>query len=233
MSIEPTIPILIIEDEQEIRKFLSFSLESNGYKPFSATSGHEGLQQLALIRPELVILDLGLPDSDGQEIIQRIREWSQLPIIVLSARGQEQDKIKALENGADDYLTKPFSLGELLARIKVALRHVQRLKDTGESCYEVNGLKVDFVARRITLSGDEIHLTPTEYKLLTVLVKNAGKVVTHHHLLREVWGKYSAEHNTYLRIHTQHLREKLKDDALNPRFIITEPGIGYRFMLAN
>ncbi len=222
------IPILIVEDEQEIRKFLSFSLESNGYKPIVATTGQEGLQQVVASRPELVILDLGLPDMDGQQIIQRIREWSNLPILVLSARGQENDKINALENGADDYLTKPFSLGELLARIRVALRHAHRLKDSGDAVYELDGLRLDLAARSVMLDGEEIHLTPIEYKLLSVLVRNAGKVVTRPQLLREVWGKHNTENNNYLRIHTQHLREKLGDNALNPRFIITEPGIGYR-----
>lgn len=222
-------PILIIEDELEIRKFLRLTLTTHDLKPIEAENGKDGLRLLTAQRPEVIILDLGLPDMDGIEIIRQVREWSQIPIIVLSARGQEQDKIIALELGADDYLTKPFAAGELIARVKVALRHASRLKDTGSASYECDGLKVDLAARVVTLDGEEVRLTPIEYKLLSVLVKNAGKVITHTQLLREVWGKHSAENNNYLRIHTQHLREKLKDDALNPRFITTEPGIGYRF----
>ncbi len=219
----------MIEDELAIRKFLRLTLATHAFKPLEAQSGQEGLRLLAAQHPAVIILDLGLPDMDGLEFISQVREWSQIPIIVLSARGQEQDKITALERGADDYLTKPFAAGELIARIKVALRHVSRLQGTGAAHYECDGLKVDLAARAVTLHGDDVRCTPIEYKLLSVLVKNAGKVMTHSQLLREVWGKHSAEHNTYLRIHTQHLREKLKDDALNPRFITTEPGIGYRF----
>lgn len=225
---EANIPILVIEDEQEIRKFLSFSLESNGYKPILANNGHEGLQQVAAARPELIILDLGLPDMDGQHIIQRVREWSSLPIIVLSARGQEQDKIKALENGADDYLTKPFGLGELLARIKVALRHSRRGDNAESEIFTQDDLVVDRAKRVVTLAGEEVHLTPIEYQLLTIMVKHAGKVVTHTQLLKEIWGKHSAENNNYLRIHMQHLRQKLKDNPLKPTYLVTEPGIGYR-----
>jgi two-component system KDP operon response regulator KdpE len=225
---EANIPILVIEDEQEIRKFLSFSLESNGYKPILAVNGHEGLQQVAAARPELIILDLGLPDMDGQQIIQRVREWSSLPIIVLSARGQEQDKIKALENGADDYLTKPFGLGELLARIKVALRHSRRGDNAESKIFTEDDLVVDRAKRFVTLAGEEVHLTPIEYQLLTIMVKHAGKVVTHTQLLKEIWGKHSAENNNYLRIHMQHLRQKLKDNPLKPTYLVTEPGIGYR-----
>lgn len=223
-------PILIIEDEPDIRKFLRLTLATHDLKPIEAETGEEGLRLLTSQRPEVIILDLGLPDMDGIEIIRQVREWSQIPILVLSARGQEQDKITALELGADDYLTKPFAAGELIARVKVALRHAARLKDTGNAVYECEGLRVDLAARSITLNRQEIRLTPIEYKLLSVLVKNAGKVVTHTQLLREVWGKHSSENNQYLRIHTQHLREKLRDDALNPRFITTEPGIGYRFL---
>ncbi len=225
---EANIPILIIEDEQEIRKFLSFSLESHGYKPILAVNGHEGLQQVAAARPELIILDLGLPDMDGQKIIQRVREWSTLPIIVLSASGQEQDKINALENGADDYLTKPFSLGELLARMKVALRHARRGDNAESEIFRQDDLLVDRAKRLVTLAGEEVHLTPIEYQLLSVMVKHAGKVVTHTQLLKEIWGKHSAENNNYLRIHMQHLRQKLKDNPLKPTYLVTEPGIGYR-----
>lgn len=222
-------PVLIIEDESEIRKFLRLTLETHDFRPLEAETGKDGLRLLTSQRPDILILDLGLPDMDGIDIIRGVREWSQIPIIVLSARGQEEYKIQALELGADDYLTKPFSAGELIARLKVALRHASRLKEDGSSIYDHDGLHVDLASRVVTLDGNEVRLTPIEYKLLSVLVKNAGKVVTHSHLLREVWGKHSAENNNYLRIHTQHLREKLQDTPLKPRFIITEPGIGYRF----
>ncbi len=225
---EANIPILVVEDEQEIRKFLSFSLESHGYKPVIAVNGHEGLQQVASARPELMILDLGLPDMDGQQIIRRVREWGSLPIIVLSARGQEQDKINALENGADDYLTKPFGLGELLARIKVALRHSRQSDNAESEIFSQDDLVVDRARRVVMLAGAEVHLTPIEYQLLTIMVKHAGKVVTHTQLLKEIWGKHNAENNNYLRIHMQHLRQKLKDNPLKPTYLVTEPGIGYR-----
>ncbi len=220
--------ILIIEDEAEIRRFLRLTLSANGFTPLEAETAREGLQKLTSQRPDVVILDLGLPDQDGQDFIRDVRQWSQVPIVVVSAREQEAEKVQALESGADDYLTKPFAAGELLARLKVALRHAQR-DDSGNLVYEQGGLKVDLTARRISLDGVDIHLTPIEYKLLSVLIKHAGKVLTHAQLLKEVWGRHSAEQNHYLRIHTQHLREKLDDDPLKPRFIITEPGIGYRF----
>ena len=228
-ALHTPITVLVIEDEAAIRKFLRLTLSTHNMVPLEAETGQEGLRLLTLHRPEAVILDLGLPDIDGVDIIRQVREWSTVPMIVLSARGQEADKINALETGADDYLTKPFAAGELIARIKVALRHVSRLQGTGSALYECDGLRVDLVARSVTLEGKEVRLTPIEYKLLSVLVKNAGKVVTHAQLLREIWGKHAAENNGYLRIHTQHLRAKLKDDPLNPRFITTEPGIGYRF----
>jgi two-component system KDP operon response regulator KdpE len=220
--------ILIIEDEAEIRRFLRVTLSANGFTPLEAETAREGLQKLTSQRPDVVILDLGLPDQDGQDFIRDVREWSQVPIVVVSARDQEAEKIQALESGADDYLTKPFAAGELLARLKVALRHAQR-DDGGNLAYERGGLKVDLTARRVSLDGADVHLTPIEYKLLSALIKHAGKVLTHAQLLKEVWGRHSADQNHYLRIHTQHLREKLGDDPLKPRFIITEPGIGYRF----
>jgi len=220
--------ILIIEDETEIRRFLRATLTAHGFKPIEAETAREGLQALISHRPDVVILDLGLPDQDGQDFIRDIREWSQVPVIVVSAREQESEKIQALESGADDYLTKPFAAGELIARLRVAMRHAERLQDGNGSVFAVNGLSVDLAARTVTLDGAEVRLTPIEYKLLTLLVKNAGKVLTHSHLLREVWGKHSLDNPHYLRIHTQHLREKLGDDALNPRFILTEPGVGYR-----
>jgi two-component system KDP operon response regulator KdpE len=225
---KPEIPILVIEDELEIQKYLEGALKSHNYKVTIAEDGRIGLQQAVAAHPELIILDLGLPDMDGQDVVKKIREWSQVPIIVLSARGQEQQKIEALENGADDYLTKPFGLGELVARMKVALRNAKRSKDGKLETYYYRKLKVDTEKRMVMLGGQVIHLTPTEYQLLSILVKHAGKVVTYSQLLKEIWGKHSQENNNYLRIHMQHVRQKLKDDPLKPTYIITEPGIGYR-----
>jgi two-component system KDP operon response regulator KdpE len=228
MNEAQSIPIVIIEDAPEIRKFLKTALTPRGYHPSFAETAREGLSLLTLHPPELIILDLGLPDMDGLEVIKNVREWSQVPIIVLSARGQEQDKITALESGADDYLTKPFSVGELLARLSVALRH-SRLRNQQESpVFTYADLTVDLAKRHVFIGDEEIHLTPTEYKLLSTLVKHAGKVVTHCQLLKEVWGKYSTEQNHYLRIYMQHLRQKLHDDPLQPRYLLTETGIGYR-----
>lgn len=221
---------LLIEDEGEIRRYLRATLEAQDYDVLEAATAREGLQKLTLNRPDVVILDLGLPDQDGQDFIRSVREWSQTPILVLSAREQEADKIEALESGADDYLTKPFAPGELLARIKVALRHAgsRTVADVLQT-FEHDGLKVDTGARRVWLDDEDVHLTPIEYKLLAILIQNAGKVLTHAQLLKAVWNRQAKDQNHYLRIHTQHLREKLKDDPLKPRFILTEPGIGYRF----
>ena len=224
-------PILIIEDEAEIRKFLRATLTANGFAPLEAETAKEGMKALTMLRPDAVILDLGLPDRDGQDVIRDVREWSQVPILVLSARGREAEKIMALENGADDYITKPFSAGELLARLKVAMRHALR-RETGSVVHEINGLTLNLAERRVTLNGGAVHLTPIEYKLLSLLMQNAGKVLTHAQLVKEVWGRHDPSQQTYLRIHTQHLREKLGDDALAPRFIVTEAGVGYRFVSA-
>jgi two-component system KDP operon response regulator KdpE len=219
--------ILSIEDEADIRRFLRSTLSVNGMTLIEAASGAEGLRLASSQAPDVILLDLGLPDMDGLALIRQMREWGRTPIIVLSARGQEHDKIEALELGADDYLTKPFSAGELIARIKVALRHAGRPANA-PFVYDHDGLVVDTAARRVRLDGEDVHLTPIEYKLLAVLARNFGKVLTHSALLHEVWGRHAPDNQTYLRIHTQHLREKLKDDPLNPRFIVTEPGIGYR-----
>ena len=220
--------ILTIEDEPDIRRFLRTTLGANDMTVIEAETGKAGLQKASSQSPDVILLDLGLPDMDGMDIIRQLREWGRAPIIVLSARGHESDKIEALELGADDYLTKPFSAGELIARIKVALRHANRPQGDARFTYDYDGLSIDAAARRVRLDGDDVHLTPIEYKLLAVLARNSGKVLTHGALLNEVWGKHTQDSQTYLRIHTQHLREKLKDDALNPRFIVTEPGIGYR-----
>lgn len=223
-----TVRILTIEDEADIRRFLRNVLGANGMVVIEAETGREGLQKVASQSPDVVLLDLGLPDMDGMEIIRQMRAWSRIPIIVLSARGQEHDKIEALDHGADDYLTKPFAAGELIARIKVALRHANRPQGDAPFVYDYDNLVIDTASRRVRLDGEDVRLTPIEYKLLIVLARNSGKVLTHASLLNEVWGKHAPENQTYLRIHTQHLREKLNDDALNPRFIVTEPGIGYR-----
>lgn len=220
--------ILIIEDEPEIRKFLRVTLEQQGYCVTEAITGGEGLKHITTYPPELVILDLGLPDIDGTEIINTVRSWSKIPIIVLSARDREQDKVSALEAGADDYLSKPFGTNELLARIKVALRHAGNNLNKEEVVFEYAGLKVDLGKRLVLVDSKEIHLTPIEYKLLAMLVKYAGKVVTHKQLLSEVWGKNAGAQSHYLRLHTQHLREKLGDDAAKPKYILTEAGVGYR-----
>lgn len=221
--------ILIIEDEVQVRRLLRRSLEALGHAVSEAENARAGRQAILTQRPDVILLDLGLPDEDGQDLIRSIREWSEVPIIVLSARDQEGDKVQALEGGADDYLTKPFSPVELSARIKVALRHAARSGNAAEPVYEVDGLMVDLAARRVVLNGLDVHLTPIEFKLLATMIRHRGKVLTHNQLIREVWGRHAPDGNQGLRIHTQHVREKLGDDPLSPRFIFTEPGIGYRF----
>ncbi len=221
--------ILIVEDEPEIQKFLRISLEAHAMECHIAPGATEAMKLFTRFMPELVLLDLGLAEGDGLSFIRHLRDFSQTPILVLSARGQEADKITALETGADDYLTKPFSMGELLARINVALRHARRMNETREPVFTQGALSVDLSARLVTLDGEALALTPLEYKLLTCLVRNAGKVVTYSQLLRDIWGKYAADNNTNLRIHMQHLRQKLGDDPIYPTYIQTEPGIGYRF----
>ncbi|MBZ0158227.1 MAG: response regulator [Alphaproteobacteria bacterium] len=224
--------ILLIEDEPQMRRFLRVVLQGHGYRVIEAATGQEGLTQTATRNPDIVLLDLGLPDLDGLEVTQRLREWSEVPIIVISAREQEQDKIMALDAGADDYLTKPFGAGELLARIRVALRHrAMQRSGNKESVFIIDDLKVDMAKRQVFLSEKEVHLTPIEYKLLTVLIKNAGKVITHSQLLREVWGAIYAHQTQYLRVYMAQLRHKLEADPARPRFLINEPGVGYRLKL--
>jgi two-component system KDP operon response regulator KdpE len=222
------IPILVIEDEPEIRKFLKASLESHGYTPTFAENAKEGIKLVTAHPPDAVILDLGLPDMDGLDVIRAVREWSAVPIIVLSARGQEQDKVTALELGADDYLTKPFGVPELLARLKVALRHAWQSTAAVSPIFETGDICIDLEKRRVLVKGEEVHLTPIEYKLLTVLLKHAGKVVTQQQLLKEVWGKNSTENSHYLRVYARALRQKLGDNPMRPRYIVTEAGVGYR-----
>lgn len=221
--------IIIIEDEAQIRRFLRTSLASEGYQVFEAETGRQGLIEAATRKPDLIILDLGLPDMDGIEVVRELRAWCSVPVVILSARSQEGDKISALDAGADDYLVKPFGVGELLARIRVALRHViPNANGEEEGFFSVDGLKVDMIHRKITVNGAEVHLTPIEYRLLTVLVKHAGKVLTHRLLLREVWGPNYVERAHYLRIYMGTLRHKLEQDPARPRFLLTEVGVGYR-----
>lgn len=221
--------VLVIEDEAPIRRFLKLALTDHGYVFREAVTGQEGLSKIATERPDVVILDLGLPDIDGLAITRQIREWSTIPIIILSARGQEKDKVEALDAGADDYLTKPFGVSELLARIRVALRNAARLAtDNIESNFSFGDVRVDMARRRVLMRETEIHLTRIEYKLLVTLIKYAGKVVTHNQLLKEVWGQNYGEESNYLRVYMSHLRRKLEIDPTRPKFLITEPGVGFR-----
>jgi two-component system KDP operon response regulator KdpE len=220
--------VLVIDDEPQIRRLLRITLEGNGYRVVDAGTGKEGLLQAAQCRPEVVLLDLGLPDLDGVEVLKRLREWSQVPVVVLSVRDREADKIETLDAGADDYVTKPFAAGELLARLRAALRHVQNAG--GEAVFRSGGLEVDLAARTVRKDGQDIRLTPIEYALLRLFVVHAGKVLTHRHLLTEVWGPNAVEQTHYLRVHIAHLRDKIEDDPRRPERVTTEPGIGYRFM---
>ena len=224
--------LLIVEDDAQMRKFLRASLSSHGYRLVEANDGKEGLSQAAAYNPDLILLDLGLPDMDGLQVTQRLREWASAPIIVISARGQEDDKINALDAGADDYLTKPFGTGELMARIRVALRHAVRVgQERSEPILSVGELSIDLDKRTVHLAGNEVHLTPIEYKLLATLLKNAGKVLTHRQLLKEVWGPGYANNTQYLRVYMVQLRHKLEADAARPRYLVTEPGVGYRLKM--
>lgn len=221
--------VLIVEDEAPIRRFLRAALSAGDYRWIEAGTAQDGLAQAALRQPDLVILDLGLPDLDGLEVIRQLRGWSTVPIVILSARQQEGDKVLALDAGADDYLTKPFGVAELMARIRVALRHATRAATGADSpIFEVGGLRVDLSLRQVWVEGVEVHLTPIEYKLLATLVHHAGKVLTHRQLLREVWGPGYADESHYLRVYIAQLRRKLEADPARPRYLITEPGVGYR-----
>jgi len=222
--------ILVIDDENEIRRMLQVALSAHGYTLGETTSGKEGLNQVLIFHPDLVILDLGLPDIDGLEVLRRLREWSQVPVIVLTVRDREGDKVSALDGGADDYITKPFSMGELLARIRVAMRHVAKSED--EPVLVFGDLTLDFAHRVVLLKQQEIKLTPTEYEILKYLALHAGRVVTHSQLLRAVWGPNYQEHTQYLRVYVGQLRRKIEADQARPRFITTEPGVGYRFISA-
>ncbi|MBI1174027.1 MAG: two-component system response regulator KdpE [Sideroxydans sp.] len=221
--------IIVIEDEAQIRRFLRTTLSSQGYQVIEAETGKQGLTEAATRKPDLIILDLGLPDMDGVEVVKSVRAWSSVPIIILSARSQENDKISALDAGADDYLVKPFGAGELLARIRVALRHASSATNgNNDGVFSIDQLKVDMAHRKVTVSGTEVHLTPIEYRLLTVLIKHAGRVLTHQMLLKEAWGPNYVERAHYLRIYMGNLRHKLEKDPARPRFLLTEVGVGYR-----
>jgi two-component system KDP operon response regulator KdpE len=221
--------VLVIEDEAPMQHFLRTALETHEYRFVGAATAREGLAQATGRNPDAILLDLGLPDLDGLEVTRRIREWSATPIIVISARGTEQDKVAALDAGADDYLTKPFGLGELLARLRVALRHAARAAGAPEEpVFELGDLTVDLALRRVFVGANEVHLTPTEYKLLTTLVRHAGKVLTHRQLLKEVWGAHTVEQTANLRVYMTQLRHKLERIPAQPRYLLTEPGVGYR-----
>jgi two-component system KDP operon response regulator KdpE len=233
MSPDPA-KVLLIEDEPEIRRFLRVSLSAHGYDFMEEETGRAGLLRAASNPPDVVILDLGLPDAEGLDVIRELRTWSKVPTIVLSARGQERDKIAALDHGADDYVTKPFGIGELLARLRVALRHAESSQDGGgPSTFRVNNLRVELANRQVFVSDKELHLTPTEYRLLTTLVKHAGKVLTHRQLLKEVWGPDSVYETQYLRVFVNQLRQKIESDPARPKSLLTEPGVGYRMVAEN
>ncbi len=221
--------VLLIEDEFPMRRFLRVALGSHGYRLVEAETGGQGLADAAAYNPEVILLDLGLPDIDGIEVTKRLREWCLSPIIVISARGQEADKIAALDAGADDYLTKPFGTGELHARLRVALRHLAlRNGEKPEPVVHMGRIEIDLAKREVLRNGTRVHLTPIEYRLLAVLVKHAGKVITHRQLLKEVWGPNAATETHYLRVYMAQLRHKLEDDPAQPEFLRTEPGVGYR-----
>ncbi|MFN8652471.1 MAG: response regulator [Gemmatimonadales bacterium] len=220
--------VLLIEDEPQMRRFLRAALGNQPYELVEAPTAREGLAQAASRNPDIILLDLGLPDADGLSVTREIRGWSRTPIIVISARGQEHDKVAALDAGADDYLTKPFGVEELLARMRVALRHAALAGSPGEPVFEAFGVKVDLASRQVWKQGEEVHLTPLEYKLLAAMVRQAGKVVTQRQLLKEVWGVNAVNHPHYLRVYITQLRHKLEQDPAQPRLLQTETGVGYR-----
>ena len=222
----PTHSVLIIDDEVQIRRLLRVTLEANGYRVLEAATGPDGLAEAAQRNPDLIILDLGLPQMDGLTVLKRLREWSRAPVLVLSVQEADDDKVSALDNGADDYLTKPFSTAELLARLRVLQRHAQ--PETANAVFHSGNLVVDLAARLVTVKGQEVKLTPTEYSFLRLLVRNAGKVVTHRQILKEVWGPAYGGQTHYLRVYVAHLREKLEPDPARPELLLTEPGVGYR-----
>lgn len=220
---------LLVEDEPQMRRFLRASLTSHGFRLVEAENGGEAMALATSHNPEIILLDLGLPDCDGIDLTRRIREWTRVPIIVISARGREADKVEALDAGADDYVTKPFGVNELLARMRVALRHAQQSGGSADNpVIEMGRLRIDLARRKVVLLGRELHLTPTEYRLLILLARNAGKVLTHRQILKEVWGPTHAAETHYLRVYMAQLRRKVENDPARPRLLTTEPGVGYR-----
>lgn len=224
--------VLIVEDEKTIRRFIRVALETQQYSCLEAQDGATALLMAASHRPDVLVLDLGLPDMDGLEVIRKLREWSDVPILVVSARGHEREKVEALDSGADDYLTKPFGIAELLARIRVILRHrVRERTEVGDAgAWSLGPLQIDYEKRRVTLSGEEVHLTPTEYKLLTLLSGHHGKVLTHRFLVQEIWGEVTADDTQSLRVCMGNLRRKIEENPAQPKFILTEVGVGYRMV---
>lgn len=219
--------VLVVDDEQAIRRYLRASLSAHGYELYEAATGQEALQAIPITRPDLIILDLGLPDLDGVDVTRSLREWTQVPIVILSVRSQESDKIAALDAGADDYITKPFGAGELLARLRVALRHANPSESA--SAFTAGALRVDLAKRSVQVREQAIQLTPTEYDLLKLMIRNADRVLTHRQIIREVWGGLSYEDELHLlRVNVSNLRRKLEADPTRPSFIVTEPGVGYR-----
>lgn len=225
--------VLVIEDEVAMRRFLRTSLGVQGYRVIEAGTAKEGLSLAAGHNPTIILLDLGLPDLDGISLTRSLREWSKTPIIVISARGRENDKVEALDAGADDYLTKPFGLNELLARMRVAMRHAAKGDATAQPTFDLDNLHVDFVKRTVKVGEREVHLTPIEYKLLALLAQHAGKVLTHRQILKEVWGPGYATQSHYVRVHMAELRKKIEADPARPAWILTEPGVGYRLREAS
>lgn len=221
--------VLVIEDEPQMRRFLRASLTSHGFQVVEAAAAKEGTALATSHNPEIILLDLGLPDADGMALTRELRGWARMPIIVISARGREADKVEALDSGADDYLTKPFGVNELLARIRVALRHAQQARGTTQTVVEIGALRLDLGRREVTLDGRELHLTPIEYRLLALLASHAGKVLTHRQILNEVWGPGHAGQTHYLRVYMAQLRRKIERDPARPKLLSTEPGVGYRF----
>ena len=222
----PTQSVLIVDDEMQIRRLLRVVLEAGGYRVLEAANGPDGLAEAAQRNPDVIILDLGLPGMDGLTVLKRLREWSRAPVLVLSVQEGDVDKVSALDNGADDYMTKPFSTAELLARLRVLQRHAQPEADN--AVFHSGHLQVDLAARLVTVKGQEVKLTPTEYSFLRLLVRHAGKVVTHKQILKEVWGPAYGGQTHYLRVYVAHLREKIEADPARPELVLTEPGVGYR-----
>lgn len=225
--------ILVVEDDRPIRNFISVSLSTQGYRTIETDSGREAIEIAATRNPEVIIMDLGLPDIDGLDAIRRIREWTRIPVIVVSARGQEKEKVEALDSGADDYLTKPFSIAELLARVRVAMRHRLQgdpMNPDSAELFSIGGLCVHFSKRIVTLEAQEVHLTPIEYRLMELMAKHPGKVLTHNFILKEVWGPYSGSEMQSLRVFMANIRRKIEADPAQPRYILTEVGVGYRMV---